>query len=148
MSKRLETVRRGASTPLDAKKLLSEMQGRLETEMRERDQEAALFNTSMYETERLKSDWYVERRMFEARVEQMDRELRERDKLDSEIESLVGVVFERVRALERENEELRVAAAGGVPMGPPSELFGAAVPYGDEAASPSTAMRRSQPEFE
>lgn len=56
----------------------------------------------------------MERRLLETRVEQLDAELKERDRLDAEIESVVAGVFERLRALEQENEELK-AAMGGRP---------------------------------
>ncbi len=61
--------------------------------------------------------------MLEEHIAQLNAEVAERDKLDSEIESCMCGLFERLRQLEAANEQLRQAsgvAAGSEPATPAS----------------------------
>lgn len=50
---------------------------------------------------------YVEKRMLEEQISHLNSEIVERDTLDSQIQSCVCGLFERINALEAENAELR-----------------------------------------
>uniref|UniRef100_A0A6S8HXX0 Uncharacterized protein n=1 Tax=Dunaliella tertiolecta TaxID=3047 RepID=A0A6S8HXX0_DUNTE len=87
--------------------MLMELKARLTKEMSERDAEAALYSTRLYESERHLSDWYVEKRMLEEHITKLNSEIVERDNLDQQIQSCVCGLFERVHLLETENAELQ-----------------------------------------
>ena len=92
--------------------MVGELQQRLDKEMQEREVESALLASQLYERDRRESDLYVEKRLLEQRVEALQREIQERDRLDTEIETCVCALFE-VSFLEKENLRLRGAPAGG-----------------------------------
>ena len=43
--------------------------------MEEREVEAAMYNARLYENERQQGDWYVEKRLLEKRIEELDAEV-------------------------------------------------------------------------
>jgi len=93
-----------------AKQMVGELQQRLDREMEEREVESALLSSQLYERDKRESDLYVEKRLLEQRVEALQGEIKERDRLDSEIETCVCALFEKVALLEKENLSLRHAA--------------------------------------
>ena len=96
-----------------AQQMVGELQQRLDKEMQEREVESALLASQLYERDRRESDLYVEKRLLEQRVEALQREIQERDRLDTEIETCVCALFEKVSFLEKENLRLQGAPAGG-----------------------------------
>lgn len=96
-----------------AQQMVGELQQRLDKEMQEREVESALLASQLYERDRRESDLYVEKRLLEQRVEALQREIQERDRLDTEIETCVCALFEKVSFLERENLRLQGASTGG-----------------------------------
>eukprot|EP00232_Nephroselmis_pyriformis_P016923 CAMPEP_0182883130 /NCGR_PEP_ID=MMETSP0034_2-20130328/18204_1 /TAXON_ID=156128 /ORGANISM="Nephroselmis pyriformis, Strain CCMP717" /LENGTH=207 /DNA_ID=CAMNT_0025016261 /DNA_START=28 /DNA_END=651 /DNA_ORIENTATION=- len=106
LNRRVESVRRASGASTEAKKVVSELRDRLTQEVEERETEASLFNSRLYEAEKRQSDWYVERRLLEEKVARLDGEVRERDRLDAQIESCVTALFERMRMLEKANQDL------------------------------------------
>ncbi|KAK3276039.1 hypothetical protein CYMTET_15868 [Cymbomonas tetramitiformis] len=91
---------------------------------KERETEAALYNARLYDTEQKQSDWYVEKRLLERKVAKLDAEIKERDQLDSQIETCVCSLFERMQTLEAINKEYasRLQSANILPKGFEAEL--------------------------
>ena len=56
--------------------VVTELSTRLKKEIEEREAEAALYNAKLYESEKQQGDWYVEKRLLEKRIEELDREVR------------------------------------------------------------------------
>lgn len=64
----------GASS--EAKLVVNELQSRLTKEMEEREVESAMYNARLYENEKQQGDWYVERRILERRIKELELEVR------------------------------------------------------------------------
>ena len=69
-------------------------------------------NLYRYTPEKEQSDWYVEKRLLEGKVEKLDAEVAERDRLDAQIEVCVANLFERMRLLEKTNGALTEKLGG------------------------------------
>lgn len=106
LTRRVEAVRRTGGANTEAKKVVEELHHRLNREIQEREAEAAIYSARLYETEQQQSDWYVEKRLLEGKVEKLDAEVAERDRLDAQIEACVAHLFERMRLLEKTNVTL------------------------------------------
>ena len=59
----------------EAKVVVSELQTRLMKEVEEREAEAAIYNARLYENEKRQGDWYVEKKLLEKRIREMDAEV-------------------------------------------------------------------------
>ena len=90
----------------DAKRMVGELKSRLDKEMEERELEAALLTTQLYEQDKRESDLYVEKRLLEQKVGALQQEIYDRDKIDTQIENCVCSLFEKVNSLESANKEL------------------------------------------
>lgn len=122
LNKRVATVQSSSKASAAAKSLVTDLQGRLVAEVQEREAEAALYSARLVESERAASDWYVEKRLLEDHIAKLSAEVQERDRLDGEIESCVCNLFERLQAVEQQNDVLRarVVDLGGTAPATPS----------------------------
>mmetsp|Transcript_19839 Transcript_19839/g.55161 ORF Transcript_19839/g.55161 Transcript_19839/m.55161 type:complete len:250 (-) Transcript_19839:321-1070(-) len=107
LSRRTKALSQSSGATSEAKVVVTELQTRLIKEMEEREAEAAIYNARLYENEKRQGDWYVEKRLMERQMQQMADELKERDRVDGEIENCVASLFERIEALEKDNAHLR-----------------------------------------
>ena len=84
-----------------------------------------MYNTQLYEIEKMGADGYVERRLLERRAAKLDAEVRERDQLDSQIQTCVASLFERMNMLERRNKQLneRLVSMGFLETGQPEVIY-------------------------
>ena len=120
LNRRVEVVRRNGGMTKEARVLMDELRVRLGQEIVERDSEVAIFQAKLFESEQASANWYVERRLLEDRVEKLTSEVGERDRLDSQIETCVCGLFERMRALEATNKDLaRRLESAGIAASPP-----------------------------
>jgi hypothetical protein len=93
------------------------MQKRLGQEIQEREAEAALYSSRLYESEKQQSEWFVEKRMLEQNIQKLTEEVGERDRLDQEIESCAADMFARLKYLEETNASLTAQLeAAGLPV--------------------------------
>ena len=111
------------------------MQTRLTREIEEREAEAAIYNARLYATEQSQSDWYVEKRLMEAKLGKLEAEVRERDRLDAQIEACVCDLFERMRVLERTNADLQARLGGEGGVGAAAAAAAAAATAGGGASA-------------
>ncbi|KAG1660748.1 hypothetical protein FOA52_010622 [Chlamydomonas sp. UWO 241] len=116
LKKRTVAVSTSKAASAEARALVDEMDARLSKEIQEREAEAALYSARLYESERLMSDWYVEKRMLELHIERLSEEVAQRDVMDQQMEACVCDLFERLRLVEETNKEMeqRLAVATGV----------------------------------
>eukprot|EP00191_Tetraselmis_sp_GSL018_P013108 CAMPEP_0177589850 /NCGR_PEP_ID=MMETSP0419_2-20121207/7052_1 /TAXON_ID=582737 /ORGANISM="Tetraselmis sp., Strain GSL018" /LENGTH=434 /DNA_ID=CAMNT_0019080289 /DNA_START=211 /DNA_END=1515 /DNA_ORIENTATION=- len=130
LSRRTEALRAAPGASREAKAVVRALQKRLTEEVEEREAEAAMYNAQLYHSERHQGDWYVERRLLERRVEEMDKELSERDRVDAEIEACVCSLFDRISSLEGDNRAMREKlAALGIAEADPKAEAPAASPH-------------------
>ncbi|CAK4066321.1 unnamed protein product [Aphanomyces euteiches] len=92
-----------------AKELLALMERRLVKVEDEREQEIALYNLKLFETEQQNCDEYVAKKMLEQEIQKVAKDVKERDDIDDKIEKCMFGVFERLHQVEQENLKLREA---------------------------------------
>eukprot|EP00803_Ostreobium_quekettii_P006120 evm.model.scf_421.1 EVM.evm.TU.scf_421.1 scf_421:7799-9661(+) len=114
LSRRVDAFRRSVAGSQDTKRLVAHLQRRLLGEEEERDQEAAMHTARMRDLKKEIADLKVDRRMLQAKVEDMQGEVRRRGDLDAQMEVCVGEIVGRMRALEEENGKLKARGSGGV----------------------------------
>ena len=73
--RRTQALSRAPGASKEAKLVVTELSTRLKKEIEEREAEAALYNAKLYESEKQQGDWYVEKRLLEKRIEELDREV-------------------------------------------------------------------------
>lgn len=73
--RRTGALSKASGASKEAKAVVNELQSRLVKEMEEREVEAAMYNARLYENERQQGDWYVEKRLLEKRIEELDAEV-------------------------------------------------------------------------
>eukprot|EP00899_Mesostigma_viride_P000997 jgi/Mesvir1/10899/Mv08608-RA.2 len=115
LTRRVEAMSMSRGPSKEAKDLLVSMKERLTREMAEREQESALFNAKLYETEQKSADGYVEKRLLEHKVAKLEKELQERDTLDAQIETCVCSLFEKMTELEKTNQSLMARLSASTP---------------------------------
>ncbi|ETW07347.1 hypothetical protein, variant [Aphanomyces invadans] len=92
-----------------ARELLALMEKRLLKVEDEREQDMALYNMKLFETEQKNCDDYVAKKMLENEIYKVTKDAREREDLDNQIEKCMFGVFERLHQVEQENIRLREA---------------------------------------
>lgn len=114
LKKKATTITSSKQATAEAKELVNEMQDRLNKEIQEREAEAALYSSKLFESEKLQSDWYAEKRILEQQIERLSGEVSQRDRMDSEMEACVCDLFEKLKVVEEANKQMRgkLEAAG------------------------------------
>ena len=107
VEQRVQATRRSRVAATGATGVVNELRARLVKEMDERDQDAALLQSRLYERDKKEADWYVERRLLESRIEELTKSIEERDALDNQLETCACALFDRVKVLEKEVQDLR-----------------------------------------
>ncbi|ETV65246.1 hypothetical protein H257_17966 [Aphanomyces astaci] len=95
-----------------ARELLALMEKRLLKVEDEREQDMALYNMKLFETEQQNCDDYVAKKMLENEMAKVTTDVKERDNLDDQIEKCMLGVFERLHQVEQENIQLRDSIKG------------------------------------
>jgi len=111
VEQRVQATRRSRAVANGSTSVVDQLRSRLVKEMDERDQDAALLQSRLYERDKKEADWYVERRLLENRIEQLTKSIEERDSLDNQLESCACALFDRVKLLERQLEDVQGQAA-------------------------------------
>jgi hypothetical protein len=90
-----------------AKQKIDDLEQQLEKESSQRQQEVALYNSMLYQTEQQSCDWYVERKLLETELERLQKDIETRDQLESEIEACVQGLCDQLKKAQDENTALR-----------------------------------------
>ncbi|KAF0694183.1 Aste57867_14920 [Aphanomyces stellatus] len=106
---RTRTISGNSEIDAHARELLALMERRLLKVEDEREQEMALYNMKLFETEQQNCDEYVAKRMLEQEIQKVTKDVKERDEIDDRIEKCMFGVFERLHQVEQENIKLREA---------------------------------------
>eukprot|EP00873_Tetraselmis_striata_P036346 jgi/Tetstr1/456610/TSEL_043313.t1 len=107
LARRTEALGRASGASSEAKLVVNELQSRLTKEMEEREVESAMYNARLYENEKQQGDWYVERRILERRIKELELEIKERDKIDADVERCIVDIFNQIAMLEQDNKKLQ-----------------------------------------
>jgi len=104
LSKRVTAADRGGVREMnkEAHDLIKDLRKCLDHEIKDKALEAEMNNQKLYYTEKVATDWYVERRLLETQLNKLTNQMRERDALDNRIESVICSLANRVKELEEE----------------------------------------------
>ncbi|GMH32337.1 hypothetical protein BSKO_00171 [Bryopsis sp. KO-2023] len=114
LNRKAESLRSAAAASREAKGLIKDLQTRLGHERDEREAEAALYSSQLYDLEKERTDWYVDKKLLEQRIHELSEESKKREFDDIDIEACIAALLDRLRLAE-------TSQSGSCPIDAPQE---------------------------